>query len=133
MAFQFTSLPPAIDPPFTRTGTVVAIVRKRGRCDSDSQGRPEKMYKAYEDTNTDTEMEGLMSSSSASSSASSACALLVSEHDNKCSWKRDEEFYMEDGSCVLLVGDILFNVSHQCSIMISLETKFRFTRSIVQF
>ncbi len=25
-------------------------------------------------------------------------------------WKRDEEFYMEDGSCVLLVGDTLFNV-----------------------
>jgi len=28
-------------------------------------------------------------------------------------WKRDEEFYMEDGSCVLLVGDTLFNVAVQ--------------------
>jgi len=26
------------------------------------------------------------------------------------SWKRDETYYMEDGSCVLLVGDTLFNV-----------------------
>ena len=75
------------------------------------------MYKGFENTNIDTEMDGLISasSSSASSSASSACALLVSELDGQCSWKRDEEFYMEDGSCVLLVGDILFNVGHQCS------------------
>jgi hypothetical protein len=111
MAFQFTPVPPANETPFTRPSTVVAVVRKRGRCDSDPQGRPEKMYKGYEDANTDTEMdsEGLMSASS-SSSASSACALLVSEIDNQNSWKRDEEFYMEDGSCVLLVGDILFNV-----------------------
>ena len=112
MAFQFTPLPPANDTPFTRQSAVVAIVRKRGRCDSDPQGRPEKMYKRYDDTNTDTEMEGLMSASSASSSASSACALLVSEPDCQGSSKRDEEFYMEDGSCVLLVGDVLFNVSH---------------------
>ena len=119
MAFQFTPLPPANDPSFTRPNTVVAIVRKRGRCDSDPQGRPEKMYKGYEDTNIDTEMDGLMSASSASSSASSACALLVPEVDSKRSWKRDEEFYMEDGSCVLLVGDILFNVSfRQCSFTI---------------
>ena len=117
MAFQFTPLPPAIDTPFARPSTVVEIVRKRGRCDSDPQGRPEKMYKGYEDTNTDTEMEGLMSSSSASSSASSACALLVSELDCQGSSKRDEEFYMEDGSCVLLVGDILFNVGYQWSFM----------------
>ena len=68
------------------------------------------MYKGYEDTNTDTEVEGLMSQSSASSSASSACALLVSGLESQCPWKRDEEFYMDDGSCVLLVGDILFNV-----------------------
>lgn len=26
------------------------------------------------------------------------------------SWKRDEEFYLEDGSCILLVEDTLFNV-----------------------
>jgi hypothetical protein len=123
MAFQFTPLPSANDTSFTRPSTVVAIVRKRGRCDSDSQGRPEKMYKGYDDTNTDTEMEGLLSPSSASSSASSACALLVSELDSQCSWKRDEEFYMEDGSCVLLVGDILFNVGHQCSFMIYLESE----------
>jgi hypothetical protein len=64
------------------------------------------------DTDSDAEMEGL---ASASSSASSACALLLSEIDANgqcCSLKRDEEFYMEDGSCVFLVGDILFNVSH---------------------
>ena len=109
MAFQFTSITPANDTPFTRPSTVVAIIRKRGRCDSDPQGRPEKMYKGYEDTNIDTEMDGSMSALSASSSsASSACALLVSELDGQ--WKRDEEFYLEDGSCVLLVGDILFNV-----------------------
>ena len=127
MAFQFTPLPPTNDNTFTRSSTVVAIVRKRGRCasDSDPQGRPEKMYRGYEDTNTDTEMEGLMSPPSASSSASSACAPLVSELDNQCSWKRDEEFYMEDGSCVLLVGDILFNVGrHQSSFMIYLKTEF---------
>jgi hypothetical protein len=110
--FQFASLPPANENPATQPpSTVVAVVRKRGRCDSDPQGRPEKMYKGY-DTDTDTEMEGL---TSASSSASSACALLVSEIDangQRCSSKRDEEFYMEDGSCVFLVGDILFNVSH---------------------
>ena len=111
MAFQFTPVPPANDTPFARPNTVVAVVRKRGRCDSDPQGRPEKMYKGYDDANTDTEMEGLMSaSSSTTSSASSACALLVSELDNQSSWKQDEEFYMEDGSCVLLVEDILFNV-----------------------
>ena len=111
MALQFTALPPANDTSFTRPSTVIAIVRKRGRCDSDPQGRPEKMYKGYE-TNTDTEMESFMSPSSTSSSASSACALLVPELDSQCPWKRDEEFYMEDGSCVLLVGDILFNVGH---------------------
>jgi hypothetical protein len=109
MAFQFTPVPPANDAPFTRPGAVVAVVRKRVRCDSDPQGRPEKMYKGYEDANTDTEMEAA-SSASSSSSASSACALLVSEPDNQISWNRDEEFYMEDGSCILLVGDILFNV-----------------------
>lgn len=135
MAFQFTSLPPVNDTSFTRPSTVVAIVRKRGRCDSEPQGRPEKMYKGYGDTNTDTEMEGMMSpsSSSSSSSTSSACALVVSELDSQCPWKRDEEFYMEDGSCVLLVGDILFNVSHQISFMIYLETEYSFTRSIVRF
>ena len=103
--FQFA---PLVQP----TSPVVAIVRKRARCDSDPQGRPEKMYKAYEDTNdADTEMEGSMS---ASSSASSACALSVSEIDvnSQRSWKRDEEFYIEDGSCVFLVQDILFNVSY---------------------
>ena len=126
MAFQFTSLPPANDTSFTRPNTVVAIVRKRGRCDSDQQGRPEKMYKGYEDTNTDTEMEGLPSSSLASSSTSSAGALVVSELDSQCPWKQDEEFYMEDGSCVLLVGDILFNVCDQISFMIYLETEFCF-------
>jgi hypothetical protein len=123
MAFQFTSLPPANDTSFTRPSTVVAIVRKRGRCDSEPQGRPEKMYKGYGDTNTDTEMEGLMSQSSASSSASSTCALVASELDGQCPWKRDEEFYMEDGSCVLLVGDILFNVGHKSSFMTYLETE----------
>ena len=128
MAFQFTSLPPANDTSLTRPNTVVAIVRKRGRCDSDQQGRPEKMYKGYEDTNTDTEMEGLPSSSLASSSTSSAGALVVSELDSQCPWKQDEEFYMEDGSCVLLVGDILFNVCDQISFMIYLETEFLLLR-----
>jgi len=95
---------------------VVAVVRKRGRCDSDPQGRPEKMYKGYEDTDTDTEMEGSMRTSSASSSSTSCAsghpASEVDKSLQNCqrSWRRDGEFYMEDGSCVLLVGDILFNV-----------------------
>jgi hypothetical protein len=64
------------------------------------------------DTDSHAEMEGL---TSASSLASSACALLLSEIDANgkcCSLKRDEEFYMEDGSCIFLVGYILFKVSH---------------------
>ena len=126
MAFQFTPVPTANDAPFTRPSSVVAIVRKRGRCDSDPQGRrPEKMYKGYENTNIETEMEGLMSASSVSSSASSACALLVSELESQCSWKRDEEFYLEDGSCVLLVGDILFNVRSSMLVHDIWKLKFR--------
>ena len=116
MSIQFALAAPEIDNnSITTPNAVVAVVRKHGRCDSEPQGRPEKMSKGYEHTDhTDTEMESFMRPSS-SSSASSASAYLVSEiegslTDCKRSWKRDEEFYLEDGSCVLLVGDILFNV-----------------------
>ena len=116
MSISFILDSPGSDNSVTQaSSSVVAVVRKRGRCDSDPQGRPEKMYKGNEDTDTDTEMEGLMCASS-TSSASSASAHLVSEIDaslpSERSWRRDEEFYMEDGSCILLVGDILFNVGH---------------------
>ena len=116
MAFQFNFATQESDSFPKSSNAVVAVVRKRGRCDSDLQGRPEKMYKGHEDTDTDTEMEGSMSASSALS-ASSSSARVVSDvcgslPNYQQSWKRDEEFYMEDGSCVLLVGDTLFNVSH---------------------
>jgi hypothetical protein len=43
--FQFASFPPADENPGTQPpSTVVAVVRKRGRCDSDPQGRPGKIY-----------------------------------------------------------------------------------------
>lgn len=31
----------------------------------------------------------------------------------KHSWKRDDTYYLEDGSCILLVQDTLFNVGHR--------------------
>lgn len=115
MSASFISAVPDSNPSVTQvSSSAVAIVRKRGRCDSDPQGRrPEKMYKGYEDTDTDTEMEGLMCASLSSASSASATHLVLETEGsfpNRRLWKRDEEFYIEDGSCVFLVEDILFNV-----------------------
>ena len=109
--FQFAIPLAPNDSPTQPPTTVVTVVRKRGRCDSDPQGRPEKMYKGYEVTNIDTEMEGLVSALSPASPTSSGLLLSEIDPNSQRSWRRDEEFYMEDGSCVFLVGDILFNVS----------------------
>lgn len=127
--------------------------RKRSRCDSDPQDvaeelrlprPPEKMYKSYDDVDTDTEMEGLVCEGSTDSSPSASPTQRSSMLTNKLSSnaegkrkgsdvlpppvvanknhvqiekrefttrKRDEQFYLEDGSCVFLVEDTLFNVS----------------------
>ncbi|CAA7262792.1 unnamed protein product [Cyclocybe aegerita] len=74
--------------------------RKRGRCDSDTQDqRPRgKMSKAYDDVDTDSEMEALVCPTSC---LQTAAGLRL---------KRDDRYYFEDGSCVFLVEDTLFNV-----------------------
>ena len=70
-----------------------------------------------QDTDIDTEMDGLMSASSAF-----ALLLVVLEPNSQLSWKWDEEFYMEDGSCVLLVGNILFNVLYRPPMFINVHS-----------
>jgi len=91
--------------------------RKRGRCDSHSHEHrpPEKISKGYDDTDTDTEMDGLLCSpsSSLSNSPLPLVTTTISQEMliHRKSFKRDESFYFEDGSCVLLVEDTLFNVS----------------------
>ncbi|KAF8157847.1 hypothetical protein B0H34DRAFT_706377 [Crassisporium funariophilum] len=87
----------------------IITVRKRGRCDSDPQGPPGKISKGYDDIDTDTEMEGLICSST-SSSPLPAPSQVVGLPSNGTTWHRDEEYYLEDGSCVFLVGETLFNV-----------------------
>ena len=87
--------------------------RKRGRCDSHPHEHrpPGKMSKGYDDTDTDTEMEGLLCSPSGSLLNSPLPIIAVSTPNHQKSFKRDESYYFEDGSCVLLVEDTLFNVS----------------------
>jgi len=87
--------------------------RKRGRCDSLPQEHrpPGKMSKGYDDTDTDTEMEGLLCSPSGSLSTLSLPIIAATTPVLQKSSKRDESYYFEDGSCVLLVDDTLFNVS----------------------
>lgn len=87
--------------------------RKRGRCDSlpHEHRPPGKISKGYDDTDTDTEMEGLLCSPSGSLSNSPLPLITVSTTIPQKSSKRDESYYFEDGSCVLLVEDTLFNVS----------------------
>jgi hypothetical protein len=90
--------------------------RKRGRCDSLSHEHrpPEKISKGYDDTDTDTEMDGLLYSPSSSPSNSPlphvAATMPQGMLIHRKAFKRDELYYFEDGSCVLLVGDTLFNV-----------------------
>ncbi|KAF8811549.1 hypothetical protein BYT27DRAFT_7221403 [Phlegmacium glaucopus] len=81
-------------------------------------------------------MEGLMCSSLASSSSGSCASghpileIGGSLQNYHRSWKRDEEFYLEDGSCVLLVGDILFNVHR--SILSKDSSSFKSMLSLPQ-
>jgi len=93
--------------------------RKRIRCESDPKDSscsqpPEKMmYKGPEDRiDTAFVIEGLVCSPNFSPLISptqrSVSELLPS-------WKRDDQFYLEDGSCILLVEDTLFNASYYCS------------------
>lgn len=94
----------------------VGPIRKRGRRDSDSNSKdidqrpPFKMSRS-EDTDTDNEMDGLMCSSSSSSSPTVAQAESVGRIQKQRIYHRDEKYYFEDGSCVLRVADVLFNVS----------------------
>lgn len=91
-------------------------IRKRGRRDSDSNSKdqrpPSKMYKG-EDTDTDNEMDGLMFSSSSSSSptVTQTQDAGITSVQKQRTYHRDEKYYFEDGSCVLRVADVLFNVS----------------------
>ena len=68
------------------------------------------MHKEHDDQ-FDTEVHS--SDSSGSHEKSSSGNPKVTEAWPSQFWKRDEQFYMEDGSCVLLVGDTLFNVAVQ--------------------
>ena len=107
----------------TGTNDVISPQRKRGRCDSGPHDArpPEKMSKNYDEIDTDTEMEGLVCSTSSSPSISHSPILEPSSSKINLRRptqivaseprKRDEKYYLEDGSCVLLVGDTLFNVS----------------------
>jgi hypothetical protein len=72
------------------------------------------MHKGHDDQ-FDTESHCSSNSSfiQGSHERSSSGISNVSEAWPSQFWKRDEEFYMEDGSCVLLVGDTLFNVAVQ--------------------
>ncbi|KAH9480809.1 hypothetical protein JR316_0007409 [Psilocybe cubensis] len=110
----------------SRTSQVAAQTRPqthRKRVRSDSADSPrdthrpreknQKMFKAhgFEDTDTDTEMDAIIEPASASTSN------LVTEGKEKGkeretakTFVRDERYYFEDGSCVLLVQDTLFNV-----------------------
>lgn len=109
--------------PLTTSGNINKSRRKRIRCDSDPKDghkAAELVYKGRNDIDTDTEMEGLVCSASSSplSSPTQGTCPESSSSNVKGSktltptWKRDEQFYMEDGSCVLLVEDTLFNVHH---------------------
>ena len=75
------------------------------------------MSKGYDDTDTDTEMDGLLCSPSGSLSNSPLPPITVSIPIHQKSSKRDESYYFEDGSCVLLVEDTLFNVCLYLSLL----------------
>lgn len=99
------------------TLVTAVTVRKRGRCDSDPQtgasGRPPgKMPKSHDDDNdTDTEMDTLMNTLSPDSSMQSLTSeIQLKQVERVNNWRRDDEFYYEDGSCIILVEDVLFNV-----------------------
>jgi len=111
----------------TGTGNIDKSRRKRIRCDSDPKDghkSSQKVYKGRNDIDIDTEMEGLVCSASdspLSSPTQSNCPESSSSNVKGSktlslpplpTWKRDDHFYLEDGSCILLVGDTLFNVEH---------------------
>ncbi|TFK33025.1 hypothetical protein BDQ12DRAFT_450930 [Crucibulum laeve] len=64
---------------------------KRGRCDSLSDPGPPEKIQALSSEAKDTEM-------------------FSSTSTPRNLWKRDDTYYMDDGSCILLVEDTLFNV-----------------------
>ena len=127
----------------TTTGNIDRSRRKRIRCDSDPKGghqSSQKVYKGRNDIDTDSEMEGLVSSANSSplSSPTQGTCPESSSTNVKGSrtlssplptWKRDDHFYLEDGSCVLLVGDTLFNVELFAFLAasISLIMRYRYT------
>ncbi|PPQ64840.1 hypothetical protein CVT24_008205 [Panaeolus cyanescens] len=99
------------------TLVTAVTVRKRGRCDSDPQtgagGRPpEKMSRSHDDDNdTDTEMDTLMGTLTPNSSIQSLTSeIQLQRVERPNNWRRDDDFYYEDGSCIILVEDVLFNV-----------------------
>lgn len=135
----FQALSPTTSEPAQVAGpsTSRTTARKRVRCDSDSKDQrpPEKMYKGHEDTDTDTEMDGLIDSSQSSSSSSplprtTLGSTAVALRKSKL-YHRDERYYFEDGSCILLVVDTLFNV---CDATLFFHILcFENYRSIVRF
>lgn len=79
--------------------------RKRVRCDSQTvNGPPGKIQALSNDTDTDME--------ASSSGLRGTC-------------KRDSKYYLEDGSCILLVEDTLFNASQNLNFLFSILTVLR--------
>jgi hypothetical protein len=116
--------------------------RKRVRCDSLLQEHrpPEKISRGYDDTDTDTEMDSLLYSPSNSPSNSPPPLVVATVRAvliHRKASKRDESYYFEDGSCVLLVEDTLFNVgffnfSFQSYPTISLGASFNFEQRFLK-
>jgi hypothetical protein len=98
------------------------------------------MSRADDDTDTDADMDGLVqvcgsTSSSCSSSPLPGSATSSSQvHEmlraRSLQYKRDEIYYFEDGSCIILIEDTLFNIHR--SILSKDSSSFRSLFSLPQ-